>query len=109
MKYRSGAIVLLLATFTILLTPVSASDGVEKKLILGAPTPLYFFGNSITDQVDLDSLFGVIPACTPSTSMNYVDLPCIRALQYRLKTSEKWLDAKFTQRSLTPFVEIRAT
>jgi len=109
LKHRSAAIVLLLATFTLLLTPVSASDGAEKKLILGAPTPLHFFGNSATDQVDLETLFGIIPPCTPSISMNYVDLPCIRALQYRSKTSEKWLDAKFTQRSLIPFVETRAT
>jgi hypothetical protein len=109
MKCRSGAIVLLLAIFTLLLTPVSASDGVERKLILGAATPLHFFGNSFTNQVDLESLFGIIPPCTPSSPMNYTDLPCIRALQYRSKTSEKWLDAKFTQRSLTPFVELRAT
>lgn len=86
--------------------PASASDETDKKLILGSPTPLLFFGNPVSDLIDPENVFGIVSPCTASTPMSYSDLPCIRALQYRTKGSEKWLDAKISQRSLEPLVEL---
>ena len=86
--------------------PANASNETEKKLILGAPTPLLFFGNPVSDLINPENVFGIVSPCTASTPMGYSDLPCIRALQYRSKGSGKWLDARISQTSLAPLVEL---
>ena len=109
MRLRGTALCLLLAALTWQISPTQANTEASKKVVLGAPTPLWFFGNSLSSNAVLEEVFGIIPPCISSTWATYTDPPCIRAVQYRSSASDKWQDANFSQRDLTQYVERKPT
>ncbi len=106
MRSKFLALTLALLISSGLQSPVYPNQEISKELILGAPIPINFFGNSLSENSTAD-VFGILPPCTPEMASSYKKEPCISRFQYREISTSQWLDATLELSSLESLVETK--